>query len=768
MLVLENKMRPNPGGIGRKEKQTLKANRSLPPAQKIGNPKPTYLAPVFENIEKAFADHNNFVLWRAKQDPKSGKWTKPPIQANGRSASSTNDATHTDLQSAIIACLVDRVGVAVDGLGYVFMQGGNTCGIDLDHVIDSNGEIETWAGEVLEKFKGTYIEKSVSGDGFHIFCKGVAPHCGKAGPANRLEMYDKARYFTLTGHLAGDVASLTDQQAAIDWLHAAYFIEKGKDKAEAKTSAPAAANAPQNESFGTDEEILQICNSKTEFVKLYQGDYEGYPSQSEADQALCNKLSYYTIDAEQINRLFQGSGLMRDKWDRDDYRENTIAKAINSDAARHGIEARTVHLPLSVNLPIAEPHKIYHPAQINWKKEKSGERTFSSAKGTAKNLKCLLNAYSVKLRYNEMTKGVEVTGQGDAIKGDLAASVSLSMVQDLAEINSYPVKKVEGHIDTVAHSDTYHPAADWVRSRPWDGTSRIDELFATLELAEPTQKQTSYLLFRKWLIGAVSILTGKTTIFEHVLVFVDPLGGIGKTRWFAALCPSDFRATGISLDVNNKDSVLIAVSKWLVELGEIGSTFKKSDMEALKAFLSKSEDELRPAYGRTRNKYQRRTAFFGTVNDIKFLTDSTNNRRFWPIEVSNVNYLHTIDMQQLWAECEHLAEQGEIHYLTPQENEMMAIHNEDFKTVDPIEELIRARYDFDNLAHTRRMATTEIAREIGYPQPTRAQVSTIGKTLNALKIRKTASKGLSRYYMPPFKHGISDDAPSQSDDTFED
>jgi predicted P-loop ATPase len=186
-------------------------------------------------------------------------------------------------------------------------------------------------------------------------------------------------------------------------------------------------------------------------------------------------------------------------------------------------------------------------------------------------------------------------------------------------------------------------------------------------------------------------------------------------------------------------------------LGEIGSTFKKSETEALKAFLSKSEDELRRPYGATFNKYQRRTAFFGTVNDIKFLQDSTNNRRFWPIEVSSVNYQHNIDMQQVWAECEYLAEQGEISYLTQAENQMIAIHNETFKAVDPIEELIRSNYDFEGCKNLRRVTCTDIAIEIGYRHPSKSQVSNVGKVLQNMEIKCTSSKGLSRYYMPHHK-----------------
>src|SRR5699024_9837252 len=81
----------------------------------------------------------------------------------------------------------------------------------------------------------------------------------------------------------------------------------------------------------TDEQVISIARkakNKQKFISLYNGDFDSYGSQSEADQALCNILAFYTQDAEQIDRIFSGSMLYREKWDRDDYKTNTIENAI--------------------------------------------------------------------------------------------------------------------------------------------------------------------------------------------------------------------------------------------------------------------------------------------------------------------------------------------------------------------------------------------------------------------------------------------------------
>ena len=60
------------------------------------------------------------------------------------------------------------------------------------------GFIEPWANQVIEEFD-TYTEVSPSGDGIHIFGKGRVP--GERRKKGDKEVYDHARYMTITGHL---------------------------------------------------------------------------------------------------------------------------------------------------------------------------------------------------------------------------------------------------------------------------------------------------------------------------------------------------------------------------------------------------------------------------------------------------------------------------------------------------------------------------------------------------------------------------------------
>lgn len=427
-------------------------------------------------------------------------------------------------------------------------------------------------------------------------------------------------------------------------------------------------------------------------------------------------------------------------------------------AERAELEARRDYAAAIQELskPIDNPLQVYHPSQVEKRVSKDGGRQeFLRAHGTDDNLALLLNAYNVRIRYNEMARKIETWVAGHRLEGELSGNTNLALIERLCTINAYPHTRVAGNIWSVAARDTYNPALDWVTSKPWDGKPRISKLFQCLTLSDPAKLEISELLFCKWLRGAIAIMSGHTTKFEHVLVLVDPNGGIGKTRFFDSLCADEFRASA-TLVVDNKDSLLEVTRRWLVELGEIGATFNKSDIEALKGFLSRSHDEIRPPYAREANIYPRRTAFFGSVNNVRFLADDTSNRRFWPIEVSAVDYRHSVDMQQVWAEALHQVESGESWHLSADENRMVGEHNEAFRSLDRVEELILAAYDTGQ-PPGRHMSASEVLDELGFANPKQADTRKASTLLRKLFSHKL-SKGYTVYNLPyarqRFSHSV--------------
>jgi primase-polymerase (primpol)-like protein len=139
-----------------------------------------------------------------------------PHDPQGHKVSTTNPDQWSRFE--FVAKAAARPGFC-DGIGFVFTAEDPFCGIDLDNVWQSDAdEGAAWAIEILERFADTYSEESPSGHGVKIWCRATAPRGGKwPVGTGAIEIYDHARFFTVTGRSAG-VMAITDHQADVDSL----------------------------------------------------------------------------------------------------------------------------------------------------------------------------------------------------------------------------------------------------------------------------------------------------------------------------------------------------------------------------------------------------------------------------------------------------------------------------------------------------------------------------------------------------------------------
>lgn len=267
----------------------------------------------------------------------SDRVDKIPINVlTGSPAKSNDPATWTDFNNA--------VGLAVQhnyaGIGFMFQP--PYIGVDIDHCV-KDGAIAPCALEILKSLN-SYSEYSPSRTGIHILCKGEIVRARKISKVG-LEVYTKGRFFTVTGNrLENYPDELNECTDALKGIFDKYCHSEpeGRRISEDRSFPFASLRVRM-----TDQDILSLIAKSQDaewFQQLYSGQWQNdYPSQSEADLALCNKLAFWTgKDAGLMDLLFRQSGLMRPKWDEKHfgdgrtYGQSVIEKAISGCSDVYG------------------------------------------------------------------------------------------------------------------------------------------------------------------------------------------------------------------------------------------------------------------------------------------------------------------------------------------------------------------------------------------------------------------------------------------------
>lgn len=207
----------------------------------------------------------------------------------------------------------------------------------------------------------------------------------------------------------------------------------------------------------------------------------------------------------------------------------------------------------------------------------------------------------------------------------------------------------------VAKENAINPPREFLSRIRWDRKPRLNNWLSYYLGAEGQPSDYLALVGAKWLIGAVSRVFDPGCKFDSVLI-LEGAQGLGKSLALRALATfggQDFFLDHMG-DIRSKDTLMSMQGKLIVEIAELAS-FKKSENEEIKAFISRQVDEYRPPYGRTMLRRPRYFVLAGSINpedDDGYLTDSTGNRRYWPVKCGKID-LEALerDAPQLWAEA---------------------------------------------------------------------------------------------------------------------
>lgn len=224
--------------------------------------------------------------------------------------------------------------------------------------------------------------------------------------------------------------------------------------------------------------------------------------------------------------------------------------------------------------------------------------------------------------------------------------------------------KIYDAFEAMMSKRRFHPIRDYLNGLLWDGVPRLDTMI--IDYLGAADNTLTRAMTRKAFVAAVARVMRPGTKWDYILTLLGG-EGLGKSTILKRMGGEWFSDSFTS--VEGKEAMEQVQRKWLIELGEL-TNYKRSSVEAYKAFLSKTDDTFRPAYGRKIETYPRQCVFFATTNEEHFLKGDTGNRRWWVIEVGKVAPKFDLweDMTpdvvgQLWAEALHYYEAGELLYL---------------------------------------------------------------------------------------------------------
>ncbi|HBK4875851.1 TPA: hypothetical protein LL569_003244 [Listeria monocytogenes] len=260
----------------------------------------------------------------------------------------------------------------------------------------------------------------------------------------------------------------------------------------------------------------------------------------------------------------------------------------------------------------------------------------------------------------------------------------------------YSPTKTKDAILAVAAERSYHPIKEYLDNlSDWDGIDRVETLL--IDFFNAVDNSYTRAVTRKMMVAAVARIYHPGTKFDSVLILNGPQG-IGKSTFFAKLAGDWFSDSLTLTDMKDKSGPEKLQGYWILELGELAG-MRKTDVEVVKSFISRSDDKYRASYGVNVESHPRQCIIVGSTNaESGFLRDITGNRRFWPVRISGDGkrkawQMSVYDVEQIWAETLVLYAKGEKLYLEGSDVELATNEQADAMESDEREGLVRTYLD---------------------------------------------------------------------------
>ena len=586
----------------------------------------------------------HWVLWRweiVKDKDGQEKWTKPPYQPSGKKGKNNEPKTWSSYATVMEA--FDN-GAGFDGIGFNLLK-PDICAFDIDKCRDpASGTIHPWALGLVAKC-GSYTEITPSGTGLRIIGRGVGPKLHKklaVVDGVTVELYRKAeRYITISGLPLEPIVGLADIDAHIDEVYA----ELSQKKEQTKPGSPEDGGHHARQQIDDEDELertIRDCD---------------VPVGQRSERV-------WWVIMEMLRRGYLPATIITTLLDR----KNKISLHIYDQAKpREKAEQQVAKAKKDIKLA-TDDHGIPHKSPAN--------------------ICVALLKLGITLRHDSFADRMLINGLADFGPALEDAAVNRIWLLMGHRFRFRPSKDLlHTVVEDVARLNGFHPVRDYLDGLQWDGTKRIDKWLTTYGGAEDNEYTRA--VGALMLVAAVRRVRKPGIKFDEMLVLENPEQGTDKSTALATLAVQEsWFSDDMPLNIEGKRVIETLRGRWIIETAEL-SGMHRTDIEHVKAQLSRQIDRARMSYGRIVSEAPRQCVFFGTTNSVEFLRDTTGNRRFWPVRVKRFDVAALLrDRNQLWAEAATRETSGDSIRLDAKLYSMAAEEQAQRLTADPYYEAL--------------------------------------------------------------------------------
>lgn len=353
-------------------------------------------------------------------------------------------------------------------------------------------------------------------------------------------------------------------------------------------------------------------------------------------------------------------------------------------------------------------------------------------------------------RFNEVTGYVEFKKK-KVVEKRILNDYELNSMQNLLDENEL---KISGErlykLLKSSYIEFFNPFTSYFKKiKPWDETT--DYISQLADTVKTTNDELWKLYFPKWLVAMVASLLDEKSINHEMLVFSGKQG-IGKTTWILKLAPlvlNNYTYSGI-INLNNKDTLAYLVDRMIINLDEL-EAFNGKQIAYLKQLITKNSLNYRPPYGKLSESFPRRASFAASVNDNEFLHDLSGSRRFLSFEALEIDYLHKVDMDGVYAQAYHLWKSGFKFWFSDEEIDEINSNNENYRIKSLEEVLLFEKFEVCNENEsTNKFTATELLQELHYGNRNNinnASLQQLGKVLSHHKFNHAKRRKGKVYFL---------------------